>query len=214
MDNWEKQKHANIMAFLTGPEYRERKGVLESLCNVLKSTNVVWGLSCSTALFFTGICDEFNDLDIIIKLDDVEKFEEAFNKIGKIATFTPQKPGFISPYYKEGKIKNIHVDLVGDFTLNTFEKEYCCKADKDQMDYVTIEGNLTLPLISIEGNLLLYAMMEGWQARRRFKRKLCYDFLDQRGLKHPEIFEDALKNQNLPEQFKRLVNELLSKSKA
>ena len=46
----------------------------------------------------------------------------------------------------------------------------------------------------MEANLLLYAMMEGWQSRRKLKRRMCVRYLHD-FLIHPDILETALKGE-------------------
>lgn len=193
MDKFEKQKYANILAFLTAEEYAVRKKVLENVCRAFEGTDITWAIAMSCSIFFRGITDDFNDFDILIDINDVEKFEQIFKRIGGIVNDnTIQKASFSSPYYKEATLNGLHFDLIGDMTVNTFGKNYKYVLQRKDVEYRTIDGGLTIPLAPVEANYLLYAMMIGWQSRRIFKKDLCLEYLSIKGLKHKDVFERIL----------------------
>ena len=69
--------------------------------------------------------------------------------------------------------------------------------------------NFTIPLIPLEALYLLYAMMEGWQPKRRYKRKLIEQYLIMCGVSFPKILENSLKTE-LPIWIKKKVKLLLN----
>ena len=77
---------------------------------------------------------------------------------------------------------------------------------------MAIEGNINVPVVPVEVNLLLYAMMEGWQSKRIFKRNLCMEYLMKNGISYPEILRHALEEQQLPPQIQKLINEIISET--
>ena len=207
LNNWEFQKNANILAFLTAPEYEERKQILENICQ--NASKISWALSCSSNLFFRGIVDDFNDYDILVKLDDVESLKNVLRKIGaEINENTVQKNCFTSPYYQQAKIGKFDFDLVGDITINTFNGSYCYQVKDEEINFVTIDGNINIPLIPVEACFVLYGMMEGWQSRRRLKRDLCFNFLRQQGVSYPGVLQDAL-NQDIPSWLQEIIKQFL-----
>ncbi|MBR3003017.1 MAG: hypothetical protein IKF38_05635 [Clostridia bacterium] len=218
MINYEKQEYANILALLTAEDFAEKKMVLENVCRAFDRAEVTWALAMSSCLFFRGIMDDFNDIDILIALEDVEEFEIVFRKLGgKIDNNTVQKPAFTSPYYKEATFGGMHFDLIGNMTVNTYGTVYQYVLKQQDVEYLTIDGDVNIPLSPVEANFLLYGMMEGWQTRRRFKKDLCFQFLKEKGLAHPEVFERLLNGQKLLNQktgkfeFNSVSFELLAK---
>lgn len=212
MNKWENQAARNILALLTSDEYANRKIVLEKVCSAFNETGIRYALSCSAALFLQGIVDEFNDFDILIALEDTKKTEEVMEKVGGTLEVTIQKNAFTSPYYRESLFRGEHFDLVGDMTVATFNTEYCYKVNTDECQYMAIEGNINVPVVPVEVNLLLYAMMEGWQSKRIFKRNLCMEYLMKNGISYPEILRHALEEQQLPPQIQKLINEIISET--
>lgn len=208
MNKWEYQKNANILAFLTAPEYEERKRVLTSVCRSLSAYKVQWGLALSANLFFNGLVDDFNDYDILVKLQDAQNLKGSMKRIGvEIDEQTVQKRFFTSPYYQEAYMGRVHFDLIGDITVNAFHRQYCYRVNSKQIEWLTLEGNVNVPLCPIETNMVLYGMMEGWQAKRRLKRELAREYLAN-GVKHPDVLEDALK-QGIPPFLQKVVEALL-----
>lgn len=195
MTEWMDQQHANILALLTASQYAERKKVLENLCMAFAKTKITWALSMSASLFMYGVWDDFNDFDILIELQSVEEFERIFTSIGGVIDHnTKQKEAFCSPYYKEATIGTIHFDLIGDIALETYNTHYCYRLKQTDVEYLFLEKNIPVPLCPMEANLLLYAMMEGWQSRRKLKRRMCVRYLHD-FLIHPDILETALKGE-------------------
>ena len=214
MTKWENQSARNILALLTSDEYTNRKEVLVNVCSSFNAAGIRYALSCSAALFLQGLVDDFNDFDILVHIDDVNKMEETMKLIGAELLPTIQKPNFTSPYYQEALLQGEHFDLVGDITVATFNKEYCYPVKVKECQYISVEGIIdVVPVIPIEASFLLYGMMEGWQSKRVFKRELCKDFLLNAGLAYPEIFENALACEQLPQWLSDLVKELLRMKK-
>ena len=159
-------------------------------------------------LFFKGIVDDFNDFDILLPLEEEENFKKAISSVGISLLPTEQKGCFSSPYYQEALFGRLHFDLIASFTVNTYGGAYTYPYKASEAENLILEGGIILPIIPVEANLVLYGMMEGWQAKRRFKRELCYEFLQENGVSHPEVLEAALRQQ-IPGWMKEVITSLL-----
>lgn len=209
MNRWEEQKNANILAFLTAPEYQERKHTLERMCQTFSEHNVRWVLSCSSSLFFKGIVDDFHDFDVLVHIEDVEALKSAMSEMGaNIELETVQKGYFTSPYYQQAQLGRVEFDMIGNITVNTFGGSYCYPVKTEETEIVSIDGNILVPTVAVEASLILYGMMEGWQARRKWKRELCTQYLLENGLEHKEILMDAL-DQGIPKWLQEVIRSLL-----
>ena len=156
MDSYEIQRNANILAFLTAPEYQEQKRILKKVSEVLMDAKVRWALSCSSALFFKGLVDDFHDYDILVNIEDVEIMINSLESINvTINKDTIQKEYFTSPYYQQAKRGNCDFDLIGDITINTFGGRYCYPVKNQELEYVFLEGNIVIPIIPVEASFLL-----------------------------------------------------------
>ena len=208
MNKWEFQGMANKLAFLTAEEYSSRREILERIIPALEKTKSIWGLSCSANLFFSGLVDDFNDFDILIRLEDIEIVKKTIAECGIQLLDTVQKRCFSSPYYQEATIGDVHFDLVGDITINTFRCSYQYSVREEDIIYTPLEGGINIPQIPVEASLILYGMMEGWQAKRKFKREACREYLQKNGVQYPHILEDAA-DQGLPDWLQEIVAALL-----
>ena len=206
------QAFANRLALMLSSEYSERKEALRTLCKAFGRAHIRWALNCSANLFLRGFVDDFDDIDVLLYIDDAEKACSSLEQAGGKLVDTVQKPYFTSGFYQEAYIGKVHLDLVGDFTVATFGTEYMYPVSEKEIDFVSLDQDIQVPLCPVEANLILYGMMEGWQAKRRFKRQLCFDYLLSQGIEYPEVLERALKDYSLPFFLKEVVLALLKKS--
>lgn len=214
--NYQLQAAYNKAAFLSDSEYREKYEVLKMVSKAFEEAGVIWALSCSSAMFFRGIVDDFNDFDILLWADseNVEKAKKVLVACGVVLNEnTPQKnKHFASPYYQQANAGKVEFDIIADISVKTFGGLYTYKVEQG-VEMNSLDGNICLPLAPIEAQMLLYGMMEGWQAKRRFKRELCYEYLCamkeiQKNLRYKHILEEALE-QKIPTDLKEVVSSLL-----
>jgi len=196
------------------PYYREKFEALASVSEGFRQEGVRWALSCSAALFVRGITDDFDDFDLLLHKEDVDKAKKVLAECGvEVDEETPQRHQFFaSPYYQQAKKGAVEFDLIADISVRTFGGLYTYKVEQG-VEVDSLEGNIAIPLCPIEAQLVLYGMMEGWQARRRYKRELCHEYLTemrkkQHPLRYSFILEDALQQQ-IPPFLKEVIQALL-----
>lgn len=208
------QRNANILAFLTAPEYKVRREALKHLCKILNGLGIEWVFSCSIVLFFLGIIDDFNDFDVFIMPEDAEKVENALLAAkAELRQDDTQKGGyFSSQFYREGMFMGVHLDLIGNESICAFKTKYTYAVKADEIEHMNIDGNINISLCPVEACLVLYGMMEGWQARRRYKRELCREYLEETGIMYSQVLRNAL-DQGLPSFLEKIVKDLLHEHK-
>ena len=212
--NYDIQRMSNILAFLTDPVYGERLEILKKISTAFEENGVSWALSCSTALFFRGILDDFHDYDVLVSQKDTQRAKEILSDCGLVLNpNTPQKNTFFcSPDYVQASCGNVEFDIITDIALKTFGGKYTYKVEQG-VEPVSLDGNVLIPLIPVEAQMVLYGMMEGWQAKRRFKRDLCWQYLQemrkiQSPLRYQGILTDAMEQQ-IPDFLREVINSLL-----
>ena len=114
-----------------------------------------------------------------------------------------------SENYFHYQVGRVDVDVISGFRVRTFETEFLYRYDGKEIETCTIyeENKITIPMIPMEALYILYCMMEGWQARRRYKRILIQEYLRD-NIVFRNILEGALESE-LPNWVKRNVRELL-----
>lgn len=199
---------SNLIAFLEDSEYKTRRMFLREMARKFKEAGIIYGLACSSALFFKGIVDDFNDYDIIVDEADMERAGSILiEELKCLEQQVEYNPYCRSKKFREFRGGHVDIDMIAGFQIFTFGTHYLYEISKDDIDYMEIDGN-RVPVVALEAQFLLYAMMEGWQLKRRFKRVLIGQYLNQYGLKHREILEIALK-QNLPDWIEKEVRQLM-----
>lgn len=207
-NNYNYQKEANILCLLEDKEYLERKEALFKIVNEFEKNGIRYGLACSMNLFLNGIVDEFHDLDFIIELSDTEKVKEVMEKIGAILKETGGNGYCESDVYMHFQLERVDIDIISGFRLLTFGTNFQYKFNENELLTCYIK-NFTIPLIPLETLYVLYYMMEGWQPRRRYKRKLIEQYLIIEGVSFPKILENSLTTE-LPLWIKKKIKLLLN----
>lgn len=201
MKKYEAQKSANLL-YYTDTDLKEKRTVLKKIINETRN-NVVWALSCSGSLFFRGIVDDFNDFDIVVEESSIEKFIEIFERIGGV--WVKKKNGkekyFDSRFFKSGKIGTVEFDIISEFTVTTFNTRYSYLFKKEDIEFIN-----DVPICPVEATMLLYGMMIGWQANRRFKYDLAMEYLEKQGIMYPDIL---LNTEGLPKFIREDVKRIL-----
>lgn len=209
INNYYYQSTANIQSFLQDAEYSERKDAFFTLFNMFQKNNIKWALACSCNLFLRGVVDDFHDFDFIVDNDDCPRLMELMDKQGAILKETGGNGFCESDIYLHYQLGRVDVDIISGFKIITFGTYYKYSFNQDELEVIPINGQ-ELPFISMEALYILYAMMEGWQARRRYKRSLIEEYLLRENIKFPQIFKKA-QQENLPGWIKDSIYTILNK---
>lgn len=202
-NNYEYQSEANVLCLLEDEEYLERKEALFKLTDEFNKSGIRWGLACSMNLFLRGLVDEFHDLDLVVEEEDIPKVKDIMEKNGGILKATGGNGFCESNCYMHFQLKRVDIDIISGFRIITFGTKFLYNFNETEIEYIKVEEK-KIPLIPVEALYLLYAMMEGWQAKRRYKRLLIGEYLVTRDLKFPDILVNSLEEQ-LPAWIKKEV---------
>lgn len=203
------QKEANIAAFIEDAQYEEREMKFVELVVALKDAGVRYGLACSMNLYLRGIVDEFHDFDLVVEAEDVPLIKTVMEDLGAKLVQTGSNGYCKSDYFMHYELDRVDVDIISGFRVVTFGTQFLYEFDENEVETIELEDlGITVPMISLEAQYLLYAMMEGWQPKRRFKRVLIRNYLLQEDIKFRNIFEDAMQEQ-LPSWIRQEVKGIL-----
>ena len=198
----------NVVCLFEDIEYCDRKEVFLNLVEQFEKHNVYWAIGCSMNLFIRGVIDDFHDLDIIVDIESIDKIKKIMKEMGALLTETGGNGFCESDVYMHYQLGRVDVDIISGFRVVTFGTSYYYPYDSNEVDFVEIM-DMEIPLISLEAMYILYYMMEGWQPRRQFKRKLIEGFFDYEKPKHQEVFKKAISKNELPGQIKWAVKKLM-----
>ena len=210
MTNYSDQALCNWFCLFEDGEYEDRKEVFLKLIKHFNERKVKWAVGCSMNLFLRGIVDEFHDLDIIVDNESIPEIKAIMEKIGAELKGTGGNGFCESDNYLHYQLGRVDVDIISGFRVMTFGTSYYYQFNADEIDLLKIEiMDLEIPLISLEAMYILYYMMEGWQRKRQFKRKLIEQYFWYNKPSHSEVFQNALEKGKLPGEIRWAVRLLL-----
>lgn len=204
--NYSDQALNNWVCLFEDAEYEERKEVFLMLIKHFGEKKVDWAVGCSMNLFLRGIVDEFHDLDIIADIDSIPTIKSIMEELGAVLKDTGGNGFCESDMYLHYQLGRVDVDIISGFRVMTFGTSYYYPFNKVEVDTLRMEiVGIEVPLISLEAMYILYYMMEGWQRKRQFKRKLIEEYFRYNKPIHSEVFQNALDKNNLPGQIRWAV---------
>ena len=119
--------------------------VLSKIGNLFNNENITWAVGASLLLYFEGITDSFNDIDILIDEKDIPKAKQLILSVGKLYQPAPN-PQFTTKYFYECIVDDVEIDLMGGFAIVFDGKEHDCSLDKKQIARYTEVNGVTIPL--------------------------------------------------------------------
>lgn len=234
MNAWDSQREANIIAFMEDEEeYGQRRRFFEKMYQAFEREHIKWNLFCSSSLFFMGITDDFHDFDLLIDKSSLESAKSILKSLGMKSIreemygfeinegdFSSEELGVLAKIMEKaskGKFSSnryidfasdngVEVDVISGFRVTAMNTQYLYEYSEERLDYVEIEG-MRIPVVCAEAQFVLYSMMECWQPQRKFKRRLLRDFIKERGIKYPEVFDEALE-ERIPSWIKQKIREI------
>ena len=124
----------------------------------LNKNNITWAIGASLLLYFKGIANEFNDIDIIIDEKDVEKVKKILLSFGSLQPKNPNVQ-YKTKHFLEFKIDDIDFDIISGFVIVCDNDEYYFPLEKNMIkDYINI-NDVNIPLHSIEEWHTYYKLM-------------------------------------------------------
>ena len=206
--DYREQRENNLASLFEDNFFFGRKlEVLLELVDSFRKNGVKWALLCSSQLFCKGVVDDFNDYDILVSNESVDGMKKSMKELNATSKERGDQTCFDSSMFERYQIKGIDIDVVADYTIVTFGKRYRYSYNENETEILSEQG-VKIPLVSMETQFLLYRMMEGWQARRRWKSKMIEAYLMSQGISNESVLKDALK-QNIPDFLKANIKRLL-----
>lgn len=133
--------------------------VLSKIARKIQNHGITWALGGSSLLFLKNIADHFNDIDIMVCEEDINKVKELLLELGELRPFKPNN-NFKTKHFLEFLIDNIKVDIMAGFTIVKNNQEYYFPIEKHQkFESIDIDG-LKIPLQSVKEWKKYYELMD------------------------------------------------------
>ena len=131
--------------------------VLARVAKTLNGSDIVWALGASALLYFKGIAGGFNDFDINVAMEDIERAERAMSTLGRLVKKT--EGGTRPKIFMTFVIDGVEFDIIGGLTIMSGGCEHYFPLNKDDIHDHTEVCGVTIPLQSVEEWREYYLLM-------------------------------------------------------
>lgn len=136
----------------------EKLRVLSAIAHELNKRPIVWAVGASLLLYLKNKTSNFNDIDIMICEDDVDKLRESMLQIGKLETPNLNKQ-YKTRHFLEFTVDGVDVDVMAGFVIVKDGIEFDCSFTREQIaEYIQI-NNESIPLQSLADWRRYYELM-------------------------------------------------------
>ena len=128
------------------------------VAKILNENNITWALGASLLLYLKGITDKFNDIDLMVSENDIEKTKNIFLSLGKEYAKNPNLQ-YKSKCFLEFNIDGIDFDIISGFIIVNNNCDHYFPLEKHSIvEYFYLE-NISIPLQSVNDWLTYYSLM-------------------------------------------------------
>lgn len=137
---------------------KNKIAVLLKIANLFNENGITWNVGASCMLYFRDVVEDFNDIDLMIHIDDVEKVKELLTKYKSLE----RKPNgkYQTEHFLEYDIEGVDIDIMAGFKIVHNNNIYYFPLSKEQKSDKKIINNSIIYLESIEKWLIYYKLME------------------------------------------------------
>lgn len=151
----------------------EKMQVLAKIARVLNQKKVVWSVGGSMLLYFKGITETVQDIDLMIEEKDAETAKKALCAMGSLKPTNPNAQ-YKTRCFLEFVIDGIDVDFMAGFVIVNDGKEYDCSLKKENIKgAVTVQGE-TVWMYSIRKWRRYYELMKREEKVKMIDEKMLF----------------------------------------
>lgn len=145
--------------------------VLEKIAKILNQNKITWAISASLLLYFKGIVDDFQDIDIMISEEDVLVVTNLLANYGTLQQNNPNSK-YKTRVFLEYVIDNVEIDIMAGFIIVANNSEYYFPLTKKSISEIIVINDTPIPLQSIEEWKTFYSLMGRMEKVKLIERKL------------------------------------------
>ncbi|KPV55970.1 hypothetical protein QJ48_30240 [Paenibacillus sp. A3] len=168
------------------------------MADVLNRHAIEWGLGGSSMLWFHGLVDRPNDIDLLVAEHDAQRAHELLSRLGTHAAMEPKEP-FCTKYFIHYTLLGTEVDVMGLLSIRHAEGIYRLDWRRDANTRVEPLESVSVPLTPLEDWFVLYLLMPG----RGGKADLIEACLKRQGVRRDRL--EAALRQPLPAEVRARV---------
>lgn len=131
--------------------------LLTKIAKEFNDSSVTWNLGASGMLYLRGVVTAFDDLDIMVHLNDVDLVKKILSKYAKPSVKIPNEQ-YKTKVFLEYNIEGIDLDIMAGFTIVNQNQTHYFPLEKKEFETVIIDG-VKIFLESIENWYTYYKLM-------------------------------------------------------
>ncbi len=140
-------------------EIKTKLAILSMLAKKLNEEHITWCVGGSLLLYFQGISSHFNDIDIMIAENDIEKVNLLFSTLGNLKQ-QDENINYQSTFFKTFIIDDLEVDIIAGFTIIAEDKRYYFPLNSRDIQECTVINSESIPLHQLSEWLKYYQLMD------------------------------------------------------
>ena len=176
--------------------------VLAKIGRALDGEGILWAVGGSAMLYRQGIVDEFNDFDLVLGAQDVQKANAALLALGT-GGVKANSGMFACDSFHSYEIDGVEVDVMAGMVIVSDGQPYHYLFDEDSaLDRWPVNG-VHIPFAALEDWYILYLLMGRAEKVQRIR-----DHFARHGLGNPALLARMLRP-GMPETIRELGQSLL-----
>lgn len=154
-------------------ETAEKLAILAKVAAEMNARQLQWAVGGSTLLYFHGIVERFNDIDLMLALKDAAAAKAALLAMGAVEKPAVKSDRFRTVCYEKFTLERLDIDLMAGFTILKDGRAYAFPLSSQTIENVAVAGGEPVPLQALRVWRKCYALMD-----RPEKAKLIEDYLN------------------------------------
>ncbi|WP_250228182.1 nucleotidyltransferase family protein [Anaeropeptidivorans aminofermentans] len=122
--------------------------VLKKIAREFNNKGINWAVGASLLLYFKGISDTFNDIDILVSEKDVDKVKEILLPLGEGKERIPNDE-YKTKYFLEYIIDGVEFDIMAGFIIVFGGEDYYFPIEEANIEDFTLLNGIKIPLQSV-----------------------------------------------------------------
>ncbi len=131
---------------------------LATIGQTLNEKGITWAVGASMMLYFYGLVDKPNDIDIMIDLQCIDDAKAVFDQIGQRYPWE-KSDTYATKYFLEYQVNGVDVDVMSGMVISHGNHRYNHKFDKSNIGENIQVGGVDIPLMTIEEWYVLYQII-------------------------------------------------------
>lgn len=142
----------------------QKEAVIARIASAFNARGLTWAAAASYMLFKRGVVDAFNDLDIVVALEDAGRADALLRTLGNAIAVAPNA-GYETDFFGKYEVDGLGVDLMGGFSVVTGAGVFNYLFDKAAAPESADVGGVHVPLARLGDWFVLYSLMQNRESR-------------------------------------------------